>query len=88
MLIAARTIEEDEDRETPNEYKMKKKNERKTQWTQKHLHGQFFRQTMGKTSEDRRGWLRKGCLKRKSFPHLNNGRTGTGYKNQQHKRKD
>ena len=65
MLIAARTIEEDEDRETPNKYKMKKKNERKTQWTQKHLHGQFFRQTMGKTSEDRRGWLRKGCLKRK-----------------------
>ena len=35
LLIAARTIEEDEDRETPNEYKKRKKNERKTQWTLK-----------------------------------------------------
>ena len=34
LLIAARTIEEDEDRETPNEYKKRKKNEKKTQWTQ------------------------------------------------------
>ena len=33
---------------------------------------------MDKTNEDRWGWLRKGCLKRS----LNNGRTGTGYKNQ------
>ena len=64
LLIAARTIEEDEDRETPNEYKKRKKNEKKTQWTQKQLHGQFIRQTMGKTSVDRWGWLRKGCLKR------------------------
>ena len=35
LLIAARTIEEDQDRETPNEYKKRKKNERKIQWTQK-----------------------------------------------------
>ena len=34
LLIAARTIEEDEDRETPNEYQKRKKNEKKTQWTQ------------------------------------------------------
>ena len=30
----------------------------------KQLYGQFIRQTMGKTSEDWWGWLRKGCLKR------------------------
>ena len=54
-LIAACIIEEDEDRETPNEYKKKKTNERKTQQTQKQLHGQFIRQTMGKASEDQWG---------------------------------
>ena len=42
---------------------MRKKNERKTQWTQKQLHEQFIRQTMSNASEDRWGWLRKGCLK-------------------------
>ena len=31
LLIAACTIEDDEDRETTNEYKKRKKNERKTQ---------------------------------------------------------
>ena len=62
--IAACTIEKDKDRETPSEYKKMKKNEMKTQWTQKQLHQQFIRQTMGKTSEDWWGWLRKGCLKR------------------------
>ena len=36
----------------------------KTQWTQKQLHGQFIRQTMGKASEDQWRWLKKGCLKR------------------------
>ena len=35
LLIAACTVEEDKDRETPNEYKKRKKNEIKTQWTQK-----------------------------------------------------
>ena len=64
LLIAARTIGEDEDSETPTEYRKRKKNERKTQWTQKQLHGQFIRQTMGKASEEWWGWLRKGCLKR------------------------
>ena len=64
LLIAACTIEEDEDRKTPNQYKKKKKNERKTQWTQKKLHGQFIRQAIGKASEDQWGWSRKGCLKR------------------------
>ena len=64
LLVAACTIEEDEDRETPNEFKKRKKNEWKTHWTQKHLHGQFIRQAMGKANEDRWGWLRKRCLKR------------------------
>ena len=64
LLIAARTIEDDKDRETPNEYKKREKNERKTQWTQKQLHEQFIRQTTGKASKDSWGWLRKGCLKR------------------------
>ena len=52
LLIAARAIEEDEDREAPNEYKKRKKNEKKTQWTQKQLHKRFIRRTMGKASED------------------------------------
>ena len=43
LLIDARTIEENEDRKTPTEYKKRKKNERKTQWIQKQLHGQFTR---------------------------------------------
>ena len=60
-LIAAHTIEQDEDIETPNEYKKKKKNERKIQWTQKHLHGQFIMQTIGKASKDRWEWLKKGA---------------------------
>ena len=46
--------------------KESKKNERKTQWTQKQLYGQFIRQTTGKASEDRWVWLTKGCLKRTS----------------------
>ena len=41
LLTAACTIEDDEDRETLNDYKKRKKNERKTQWTQKQLHEQF-----------------------------------------------
>ena len=64
LLIAACTIGEDKDRETPNEYKKRKKDERKTQWTQKQLNGQFIRQTQGKASKDWWGWLKKGCLKR------------------------
>ena len=64
FLIAALTIEEDGDRETPIDYKKRKMNERETQWTQKQLHGQFSRQIMAKASEDWWGWLRKGCLKR------------------------
>ena len=35
LLIAARTIEDNEDRETPIEYRKRKKNERKLQRTQK-----------------------------------------------------
>ena len=31
LLIAARTIEEDEDRKIPSEFKKRKKNEKKTQ---------------------------------------------------------
>ena len=63
MFITASTIE-DEYRKTENEYKKRKKNARKTQRTQKQLHGQCIRQTMGKASEDRWEWLKKGCLKR------------------------
>ena len=44
--------------------KKKKKNERKIKWTQKQLYEQFIRQKIGKVSEDRWGWLRKGYLKR------------------------
>ena len=38
LLIAARTLEDEENRETPNKYKKRKKNEKKTQWSQKQLH--------------------------------------------------
>ena len=68
LLIVGHTIEEDKDRETPNEYKKRKKNEMKTQWTQKQLHGQFFMQTTGKANGDRWGWLRKGYLKKQLKP--------------------
>ena len=64
LLIAARTIREDEDRETPNKYKNRKNNERKTQWTQKQLHGKFISQKMGKANEYWWGWLRRRCIKR------------------------
>ena len=37
LLIAAYTIEDN--REIPNEYRKSKKNEMKTKWTQKQLHG-------------------------------------------------
>ena len=47
LLIAARAIEEDEDREAPNEYKKRKKNEKKTQWTQKQLHGPIYQANNG-----------------------------------------
>ena len=64
LLIATCTIEEDEDREMPREYKKRKNNERKKHRAQKQLHAQFIRQTMSKASEDQWGWLRNGCLKR------------------------
>ena len=35
LLIAARTIEDHKDRESPYEYKKMKKNESETQWSQK-----------------------------------------------------
>ena len=54
-LIAANTVEDDDDIEIPNEYKMRKKNERKKQWAQKQLHRQFITQIMRKASEDRWG---------------------------------
>ena len=46
-------IREDEVRETLNDYEKRKKKERKRQWTQKQLHGQFIRQVKGKASGDR-----------------------------------
>ena len=63
-LIAACTIEDTENRDTWNEYKKRKKNARKAQWTQKQWYGQFIRQTTGKASENQWGWLWKGCIKR------------------------
>ena len=43
LLIAARTIEEGEDREMPNKYQKGKKSKKKIQWPQIQLHGQFIR---------------------------------------------
>ena len=53
LLSAACTIENNKNKEKSNEYKMRKKNERKTQWTQQQLCGPFIRQTTSKASEDR-----------------------------------
>ena len=61
LLIAARTVESDNDRETSTEYKKRKKNEGETQWTRKQLYGKFIRQTTGEASKDWRGWLQKGA---------------------------
>ena len=49
LLIDACTVEEDKDRETPNEYKKRKKNEIKSQWTQK----EFTKQTTDKVNKYR-----------------------------------
>ena len=49
LLIDACTVEEDKDRETPNEYKKRKKNEIKSQWTQK----EFIKQTTDKVNKYR-----------------------------------
>ena len=49
LLIATCTVEEDKYRETPNEYKKRKKNEIKTQWTQK----EFIKQTTGEVNKYR-----------------------------------
>ena len=70
------------ERKTPNEYKKRETNERKTQWTQKQLNGQFITQIIDKASEDRWGWLKKCGWLTKNNRSLNNGHTGTGYKNQ------
>ena len=64
IVNCCRTIEENEDRETPNEYKKRKNNERKRLWTEKQLPGQFIRQITRKASEDLWGWLKKLGLKR------------------------
>ena len=79
MLIAVRTIEtreEDEDRETLNNSKMRKRMKRKHSG-HKQLHGQFIRKTTSKAREDWWGWLKKRVLK-KNNRSLNNGYTGTG----------
>ena len=52
MLIAARTIE-DEDKHQMNIKKGRKMKGK--QWAQKQLYGQFIRQATGKSSEYRRG---------------------------------
>ena len=69
LLIAAHTIEKDEDRETSNEYKKRKNNERKKPWTQNN----YMDNLSGKQ------WAKQVKI---SEDGLNNGCTGTGYKNQ------
>ena len=66
LLIAARTIEEDEDTETPNEYKKKKRIKGKHSGHKSN----YMNNLQGKQRVKPvkigglRGWLRKGCLKR------------------------
>ena len=66
LLIAARTIEEDEDTETPNEYKKKKRmNGKHSGHKSNYMNNLQGKQRVKPVKiGGLRGWLKKGCLKR------------------------
>ena len=58
LLRAARqTLAHSVGTETKREYKLRKKNERKQNWNDKSLHGQFIRQTEEDGGKKRSQWL-------------------------------
>ena len=64
ILSAARNIEEVT--ETAKGFKKRKKNERKNNWKEKELHGQYLRQTEEVAGPERWVWLKDGNLKRET----------------------
>ena len=66
LLVAARGDTEDEQLETENEFKRRNRQERKTNWKEKVMHGQFLRQTEDVADKDQWLWLKDGSLKRET----------------------
>ena len=66
LLVAARGDTENEELETENEFKRKSRQERKANWKEKVMHGQFLRQTEDVTNRDQWLWLQEGSLKRET----------------------
>ena len=66
LIKAARKISGGHNNETAVEYKIRKKNERKEQWREKVMHGQFVRQTEEILGNESWFWLKKGSLKRET----------------------
>ena len=66
LIKAARKISGGHNNETEVEYKIRKKNERKEQWREKVMHGQFVRQTEEILGNESWFWLKKGSLKRET----------------------
>ena len=64
LLSSLRIIEDDEVIESEADAKKRKRTERKENWKEKTLHGQFLRQTDDIAGEDRWLWLKQGNLKR------------------------
>ena len=64
LIIATRTPEDIS--ETAKGFKSRRAKERKQDWTDKALHGQFLRQTEGVASNDMWEWLSKGGIKRET----------------------
>ena len=66
LLSSLRITEEGEVIESEADVKKRKRTERKENWKEKTLHGQFLRQTDDIAGEDRWLWLKQGNLKRET----------------------
>ena len=66
LLVAARGDTENEELETENEFKRKSRQERKANWKEKVMHGQFLRQTEDVTNRGQWLWQQEGSLKRET----------------------
>ena len=66
LLSSLRIIEDDAFIESEADAKKRKRTERKENWKEKTLHGQFLRQTDDIAGEDRWVWLKQGNLKRET----------------------
>ena len=80
MLITACTIEEDEDRETPNEYKKKRKRMKEKHNVHKNNYMENWSAKQWVKKVKISGMGKKKVLEKNNWS-LNNGRTRIGYKN-------